>query len=270
MVERTALPEENQTVPAIFSTDMVMFPYMEITLSMTEKKSSDAVLRALREHHLIAFIPSDFERTSEGIGTLTLVTNSEVSREGVRVILKGLWRVLVSNPRGLDSDQVVRVERVEEEEKDAKETESLLRRVQGQVSEFSEILPDIPQEIISVLRNAKTASELSDLCAMSPALTHDERIILLRTLDPGERLKFVNRHLDRQLETLRSLAEGKPIPECQTCADLADAAFEGDPAMRAERIVEFLNHVVSNHTAEVLGLLAEKYGPGFMHKRSLR
>ncbi len=270
MGERTALPEESQTVPAIFSTDLVMFPHMEITLSMTEKKSSDAVLRAMRENHLVAFIPSDFERTSEGIGTLTLVTGSELSREGVSVVLKGLWRVMVSNPRGLDSEQVVRIQRVEENESDGRDTEGVMRRVQNQISEFSEILTDIPQEIVAVLKNAKNPSELSDLCAMSPALTHEERITLLRTLDPDERLRIVNRHLDRQLEMLRSLAEGKPIPECQTCADLADAAFEGDPAVRAERIVEFLNHVVSNHTAELLGVLAEKYGPGFMRKRSLR
>ena len=270
MVERPALPEENPKVPVVFSRDVVLFPHMEITLPITEKRSSDAVLRALREHHLVAFIPADFERTSEGIGTLSLVTGTEPAKDGVRVVLRGLWRVRVTNPKGLDSDQVVQIERVEELLENESSGPSVMRRVQNQIAEFSEIMTDIPEEIISVLRNAKTPSELSDLCAMSPALTHEERITLLRTLDPEERLRIVNRHLERQLEMLRSLAQSKPITDCETCTDLADRAFDGDPAQRGEMIVDFLNHVVSNHTAELLGVLAEKYGPTFARKRSMR
>jgi hypothetical protein len=95
-------------------------------------------------------------------------------------------------------------------------------------------------------------------------------VVLLRTLDPDERLRIVNRHLDRQIEMLKSMAQGKPILDCETCTDLADRAFDGDPAMRGELIVDFLNHIVANHTAELLGVLAEKYGPTFMKKRSLR
>ena len=63
-----------------------------------------------------------------------------------------------------------------------------LRRVHAQIDEFRKLIPDIPQEITAMLSSAKTASELSDLCAMSPTLTHDERLELLRTLDPEERL----------------------------------------------------------------------------------
>lgn len=265
-----ALPDENQQVPVVFSRDLVLFPHMEVRIPITEKRAADAVLRALREHHLVAFIPADFERTSEGIGTLSLVTGSEPTQGGVQVDLRGLWRVRVMNPRGLDSDQVAQIERVEEyEEKDTADP-SVMRRVQTQIGEFSEILTDIPQEIIATLKNARSASELSDLCAMSPALTHEERISLLRTLDPEERLRIVNRHFDRQLEMLRTMAEGKPIPDCATCTDLADRAFDAEPAVRSELIVEFLNHVVTNHTAELLGILAEKYGPIFMRRRSLR
>jgi len=271
MVEGSVPPGENQTVPVVFSHDVVLFPHMEVTISITEKRNTDAIQRALRENHLVAFIPADFERTSEGIGTLSLVTRSGPVPDGVQVDLRGLWRVRVTNPHGLDAEQLVRVERVEEK-KDEEEGEGhgVMRRVQNQISEFSEILPDIPLEIISLLKNAKTPSELSDLCAMSPALSHEERLDLLKTLDPEERLRMVNRHLDRQLEMLRALAESRPIPECETCIDLADKAFDANPSARGEAIVEFLNHVVNNHTAELLGVLAEKYGPTFMKKRSLR
>ena len=99
-VRRPELPGESQKVPVVFSQDVVLFPHMEVTLPITEKRSADAVLRALRENHLVAFVPSDFERTSEGIGTLSLLTHSETTQGGVRVNLRGLWRVRVTNPRG--------------------------------------------------------------------------------------------------------------------------------------------------------------------------
>jgi ATP-dependent Lon protease len=270
MAEGIALPEENQRVPVLFSHDLVLFPHMEVTIPITEKRSADAVLRALREHHLVAFIPADFERTSEGIGTLSLVTGSQPTQGGVQVDLKGLWRVRVMNPNGLDSDQVVQIERAEDYEDGRAGDPTVIRRVHDQIEEFSGILTDIPPEIVSLLQSARTSSELSDLCAMSPALTHQERITLLRTVDPDERLKMITRHLDKQLEMLRAMADSKPIPDCPTCTDLSDKAFDADPAERGEMIVEFLNHVVTNHTAELLGILAEKYGPIFMKRRSLR
>lgn len=270
MAEGIALPEENQRVPVLFSHDLVLFPHMEVTIPITEKRSADAVLRALREHHLVAFIPADFERTSEGIGTLSLVTGSQPTQGGVQVDLRGLWRVRVMNPNGLDSDQVVQIERAEEYDDGKAGDPTVIRRVHDQIEEFSGILTDIPPEIISLLKSARTSSELSDLCAMSPALTHQERITLLRTVDPDERLKMITRHLDKQLEMLKAMADSKPIPDCPTCTDLSDKAFDADPAERGEMIVEFLNHVVTNHTAELLGILAEKYGPIFMKRRSLR
>jgi ATP-dependent Lon protease len=254
----------------VFSRDVVLFPHMEITIPLTGKRNADAVLRALREHHLVAFVPADFEGTSEGIGTLSLLTGNQPTQNGVQVDLKGLWRVRVTNPLGLDSDQVVQIERVEEYEEPPLADPGVMRKVQGQIEEFSEILTDIPPDIISHLKSAETASELSDLCAMSPALTHEERVTLLRTLDAEERLRFVARHFDRQLQLLKSMAESKPILDCPTCIELADRAFDAEPAIRGELIVEFLNHVVSNHTAELLGILAERYGPTFMRKRSLR
>jgi hypothetical protein len=105
---------------------------------------------------------------------------------------------------------------------------------------------------------------------MSPTLTHEERLELLRTLDGDQRLSLLSKHFDRELEALRSIAEGKPIPECEICADFADRAFDADQTARAEAVVELLNHVVSNHTTELLNLLAEKYGPAFISRRSLR
>lgn len=270
MVEGVTLPGKDEEVPALFSREIVLFPRMQISVTLGEEKGIGAVAQALQENRLVAFIPTDFEREREGIGVLTLVVASEQTPKGLRVELRGLWRVRVANVFGLNSGPLVKVEKLDEVEGLGKDRSMTLRRVHAQIDEFRELIPDIPPEITSLLSNAKTASELSDLCAMSPTLTHEERLELLSTLDADERLGILNKHFDRELEILRTMAEAKPIPECEICADFADTAFDADQGARAEAIVELLNHMVSNHTTELLNVLAEKYGPAFARKRSLR
>jgi len=269
LAEKVTSKKEDE-VPALFSREIVLFPRMQISVVLGEAKGVGAISQALQQHSLVAFIPNDFEREKAGIGVLTQVVGTEQTQKGLRVELRGLWRVRVTNSSGLDSGPMVKVEKIDESGRSAKDGSTTLRRVHAQIDEFRHLIPDIPPEITSLLASAKTASELSDLCAMSPTLTHEERLELLKTLDPDERLGLVNKHFDRELETLRSMVEAKPIPECEICADLSDSALDADQSVRAEAIVEFLNHVVSNHTTELLSVLAEKYGPAFTRKRSLR
>ena len=61
------------------------------------------------------------------------------------------------------------------------------------------------------------------------------------------------------------------IPDCDTCIDLADQAFEAGTESEIGRIaVKFLEHVISEHAGEVMSVLAEKYAPIFMTKRAMR
>lgn len=269
MTEKVTLPDKEEEVPALFSREVVLFPRMQISLVLGEERGKGAIAQALHENHLLAFIPADFEKEREGIGVLTMVVSSEQTSKGLRVDLRGLWRVRVKNPLGLSSGPSVRVQKLGEEKVVGDDALSL-RRVHAQIQEFRKLIPDIPAEITELLEGAKSASELSDLCAMSPTLSHDERMELLSTLDPSQRLAMLSKHFDRELELLRTMVEAKPIPECEICADLADKAFDSDQSTRAEAIVELLNHMVTSHTSELLNVLAEKYGPSFMKRRSLR
>lgn len=264
------MPDREEVVPAIFSQEIVLFPRMQVVLVISEERGRGAVAKALQENHLVAFVPSEYETKNEGIGVLALVVSNEQTSKGLRVELRGLWRVRVVSDSDLGSGPGVKIRRVEDEENSEKDEVQTVNKVHAQIDEFRELIPDIPTEIITLLSSASSAAELSDLCAMSPTLTHRERLELLSTLDPVERLTMLNKHFDRELEALRSMAETKPIPECEICADLADKAFDADEEARAEAIVQLLNHMVGIHTTELLNVLAEKYGPTFMKRRELR
>jgi ATP-dependent Lon protease len=265
-------------VPALLSDEFVLFPGMEIVTVVNEKRSLAALHEALREHQILAFIPSSKSEAS-AIGTLAIVKRARgpdengslmVGSDGLE--LKGMWRIrikrLVESSPGYSRAIFERAS--EEAVPISHDSNALVTKVQGQIDEFVELIPEIPKEIVSLLKRTNTPGELADLCANSPEITHDEKVDLLRTLNQEERLVKVTKLFEKQLRALKKLAKVEPISECEKCLELADKAFDSDPNARAEIAAQFLNHVVRDHTGELLALLAEKYLPIFMSKRAMR
>lgn len=229
------------------------------------------MLQAVKERQLVVFIPSHNSKDVTGsVGTLALVRKAAVAEGGVNASVKGLWRVRVE--KVLEERAYARVRFTKAKEIDDASTgkSRIMEVVLGQIDEFVKLIPGIQPEIIDALRSAETPGKLADLCAYSPGFSPQERLDLLNTLREKERLEKVSKHFERQLAALRELAKVKMIPECETCMELADRVFESEPNRRGEIASEFLNHVVQKHPGELLGLIAEKYGPAFMTRRALK
>lgn len=266
-------------VPALLSEEFVLFPGMEIITVVNERRSQTALREALREHQIVAFIPSD-KSSSSNIGTLAIVKRPRPREEDSELAspvsegsleLKGMWRIKIKKlvesspgyPRAV-------FERANEAPASTPNSSELVNKVQAQIDEFVTLIPQIPREIVELLKHTHSPGELADLCANSPEFTHDEKVELLETLDQEERLAKVTKLFDKQLKALKKLTKVEPIADCDRCLELADKAFDSDPNFRAEIAVQFLNHVVRDHTGELLALLAEKYLPIFMNKRAMR
>ncbi len=257
-------------VPAILSDSLVLFPHMEILTSLDDQGSLLALREAMRGRQILAFIPSAASGT---IGTLAIVKKSSVEESEIarNLELKGMWRIRVKKFSDSAGYPRVLFERAEEiASGNAKEASMLVKRVQDQIDEFVKLIPGIPTEIINLLKHTDSPGNLADICANSPEFTHEQRIELLKTLNEEERLEKVSKLFEKQLSAIRKAVNVDPISECDKCLELADKAFDADPSKRAEIAITFLNHVVLEHTGELLSLLAEKYGPIFLNKRSLR
>lgn len=256
-------------VPVLLSPDVIVLPRLQVSLTVSGRRGLSVISLAQREHSLVALVPPGAHPKGV-IATLCQIMSSEPNSDGLRVNLRGLWRIRVSHIPKRDWELKARFEHVEEQGGDAPAGVTVMKSVFSQIDEFTRLIPDMPEEVVTALKEAKTPGELADLCGITPTLTREERIDLLKTLDSFERLKKVNKHFKRQLSELRKIVDVKPIPECEACTDLADRAFDSDSTVRGEVILEFLNHVISVHTGELLNLLAEKYGPTFLGKRALR
>jgi ATP-dependent Lon protease len=270
-----ALAEESSSneyeAPALLAEDLVIFPHSEVAITAQDQVNTTALLQAVKERQLVVFVPShDSKDVTGSTGTLALVRKTAVVEGGVNASVKGLWRVRVE--KVLEGREYARVRFTKAREIDDASTDKsrTMQVVLGQIDEFARLIPGIPDEIVETLRSAETPGKLADLCAYSPGFSSEERLDLLNTLGAEERLEKVSRHFERQLAALRELANVKMIPECETCMELADRVFESEPNRRGEIASEFLNHVVQKHPGELLGLIAEKYGPAFMTRRALK
>ncbi len=258
--------------PAVLLRRVVIFPHMELGVTVKDAGNRAALEQAMNEHHLVVFVSDSTANDIIGaVGTLVLVQKNITTAENeMQTLLRGMSRVYVEGVVQEAGYVRARFRKIEEEEHFSKIEGGSMQKVQEQISEFVRLIPGIPDEIIGLLKNAGSAGQLADLCAYSPEFTFEERLDLLKTINPEERLQKVSRLFDRQLEALKRTAQTKVIPDCEVCADLAEKAFDAEPSQVGEMISAFLTHVVHDHTGELLALLAEKYGPIFMMKRALR
>ncbi len=270
MVEQDEL-EAVYEAPALLLRRVVVFPHMEMGVTVKEPRDLAALRAAMEEHHLVVHVStSDAENLVGAVGTLVLVQKNLLTpKNAMQTLLRGLARVRIEGVVQTAECTRVRFRRIEDAELSRDES-ATKQKVLAQIDEFVKLIPGIPSEIITLLRNTESSGQLADLCAYSPEFTYEERLDLLGTVDPEERLQIVSRLFEKQLEALKGAVEADMIPECETCAELAEKAFESDSEEVGKVISMFLSHVVRDHTGELLALLAEKYGPIFMMKRALR
>ena len=263
--------EDTFEAPAILVDDAIVFPEMEVNMTVHEPKSVAAATQAFREHNILVLIPSSsLEGALGSIGTLVLLRKTVPAQgPGAASLWKGLWRVKVDEVVARVPCLRVRFSRAETVE-DVPADATMMQSILDQIDEFAEVIPGIPQEIISFLKGVDAPGKLADLCAYSPFFTRAERLELLRTLEPDKRLEKVHLLFERQLKDLKRMAKAAPILECPTCIDLADRAFEAGPAAGAHAAREFLDHAMREHPDEMLALIAERYGPAFMRRRALK
>jgi ATP-dependent Lon protease len=260
-------------VPAMMQDNLVLFPKTDVITVVKDKASLSAVRESLKQHRIVACIPSCSRKSKGTIATLATIMNIDgvENDAGLNVELEGMWRIRIKKFIRSAGSIKVKFQKVEESSiVSSTDTSLLMKKVQDQIDEFTKLIPIVPHEIVALLKEADTPGDLADMCANSPNFTLKNRVDLLCMLDQVERLRRVSRLLEKQLTSMRKMEQVVSISNCEECIELADRAFESDPSKISEIAISFLNHVFREHTGEVLALLIEKYGPIFLNKRLLR
>src|SRR5215207_5343032 len=143
--------------------------------------------------------PQEYELC--GVGVIAEIAQFRPS--GSRhVVLQGLARGIVTELVQQDPYLVARVVRHDDPVDSTAEAEAAMTAVMEQVENYISMLPNVPEEVLTMVRGVEEPGWLADLIAFSPEFTSDQRQDLLEILDPIERLRRLSVLIQKRLDVL--------------------------------------------------------------------
>src|SRR5829696_5492782 len=143
--------------------------------------------------------PQEYELC--GVGVIAEIAQFRPS--GSRhVVLQGLARGIVTELVQEDPYLVARVVRQDDPVDSTAEAEAAMTAVMEQVENYISMLPNVPEEVLTMVRGGEEPGWLADLIAFSPEFTSDQRQDLLEILDPIERLRRLSVLIQKRLDVL--------------------------------------------------------------------
>ena len=143
----------------------------------------------------------EFELCSMGV---IAEVGQRISRPGghTHVILQGHARGLVHELVQQEPYVVARVERRDDPVNSSAASEAAMTAVLEQVESYISMLPNVPEEVLTMIRVVDEPGWLSDLIAFSPEFTSDQRQELLDVVDPIDRLHRLSVMVQKRLDVL--------------------------------------------------------------------
>ncbi len=127
-----------------------------------------------------------------------------ISRPGgaAHVILQGIARGVVEEIVRQDPYVVARVTRRDDSADPTPEAEAAMSAVLEQVENYISMLPNVPEEVLTMVKSVDEPGWLADLIAFSPEFTPEQRQELLEQLDPIKRLRHLSVVIQKRLNVL--------------------------------------------------------------------
>lgn len=222
------------SLPTLIIPQTLLLPHMSLPYPLDDGEEMLAVDHAINTDRLVLVlstkdqdddledIPDDFHEQLSQLSTDatsygSLVTDDELCPVGViaevghkitrpggpsHVILQGIARGVV---RGFDQRKpytLTRVERYDDPHVDTLESKAVMSHVLEQVEAYVAMLPNVPEEVVTMVRSVDEPGWLADLIAFSPEFQASKRQEALEVLNPVERLRRISVILQERLEYL--------------------------------------------------------------------
>ncbi|MDQ3661133.1 MAG: endopeptidase La [Actinomycetota bacterium] len=176
-----------QILPLLPLNRGVVLPHMVVTLALDSDEARGAITAALDGDGLVLLVP----RIGNGyarIGTVARVDDAGKLPNGERaVIMRGLQRAIIgSGVAGAGEAVWVQADLVEDAAPESEEISELSRAYRATVEAVLEAR-GVP-EASALLRGASEPGALADTAGYSPDLSFEQKVEILETLDPVERL----------------------------------------------------------------------------------
>jgi len=217
------LNQEQLEIPGILPVlpvrDVVVFPGVTVPLAIGRPRSLAALEAAGQGGYMIVATqrdPATEDPTLDDLFPVACVVRVmrilDARQDGKQAIVVGMVRTLLEQPVD-DSDSgalQMRVQPQADQEQDAPELEALWRRVTDLAHRVIDLHDDYPDEWKTFVSGIPSAGLMADVVGSTLPLPPEEKIALLVSTDPAERLERIARHLEREVtiaETQRALSK---------------------------------------------------------------
>jgi len=208
-----ALPPD--ALPILPVRETVLFPGAVMPLTVGRPSSIAAVQHALRNSQQVGVVmqrdpqvaeplANDLHRTGTVANLLRWITAPDGTHQ---LVCQGVQRFRVLDWITDRPFIAAGIHRVEEPELRSPEIEARMLHLRNQALEALQLLPQVPNELVSTVQALDQPGALADLVAAYLDMRPEEKQEILETLDLTARLDRVSRVLAQRLEVLRLTAE---------------------------------------------------------------
>jgi ATP-dependent Lon protease len=199
-------------VPVLPLRDVVVYPHMVIPLFVGREKSIqalDAAMQANKQILLVAQKSADIDEPTvddvHEIGTMATILQLLKLPDGtIKVLVEGVQRARVKNLREGDEFFVAGYTLLENEVSiDDKELDILSRSILGAFDQYVKLNKKVPAEILTSLSGIDEPSRMSDTIAAHMSLKLDEKQKILEIVDVHERLEYLMKLIDGEIDLLQ-------------------------------------------------------------------
>ena len=199
-------------VPVLPLRDVVVYPHMVIPLFVGREKSIQALDAAMQDNKqilLVAQKSADIDEPTvddvHEIGTMATILQLLKLPDGtIKVLVEGVQRARVHNLRDGDEFFVAGYTMLENEVSiEDKELEILSRSILGAFDQYVKLNKKVPAEILTSLSGIDEPSRMSDTIAAHMSLKLDEKQKILEIIDVHERLEYLMKLIDGEIDLLQ-------------------------------------------------------------------
>src|SRR5213593_4862211 len=210
--ERDAEVKIPKSLPVLPLRDMVVYPFIISPLSIARETSIKAVDVALSENRMVLLLAQkDKDQNEVGgtdlhrIGTVAVIMRMlKLPDNRIRVLVQGVCRAVVEDLTTTRPYLVARISRLPETSaaSDSPERQGLVRGVRKALERYSSLGKTIPSEVMVIASNLENPGRLADLTASNLDLKVEDAQMILRIVEPLQRLRKVNELLGKEIELL--------------------------------------------------------------------
>ena len=204
--ENLVLPDELPVLPV---RGLVFFPHLVLPLAVSNENDVKLVNDVVMGNRLTAVVtvrdekaehptPDQLHSVGCALGVLKMMKFPD---DTTRLLVQGLARVRIGPITKTDPYFTAKITRLESVTEDSIETQALARSVIEQFQKLIDFSPHLPEELKLAILNIDDLGRAADMISAAVNLTVSQRQEILETLDVTQRLRQINSHLSRELQT---------------------------------------------------------------------